>query len=368
MADLFTFVVYLITLFFSVIFIKKGASISSVYNPFYGKIVSGFGLLTMIIVSGLRYNTGTDYESYAFLYDEIAIVDDPSSLDLESGYVLIVEFLNYLNLGAWSFFLVAALLTYGLFVYSYKNYTPILYLGVFFFITYGFYFYSFNGIRQAVAMSALAVAIQFAVQRKIIPFLLVILAGGLVHKSLFLFFPFYFFIHRINIPSIFWYIAFGISLILHFVPFEDIIDLQLISDILSDTEVDYGNFATELTDNADEVGGITLGYAVRVGIGFFILSFYTKITKLDPSTLPYFTLSLIGIILYNSFSHILFMTRINYYFLLFSTFTLAFIVQYLYKSRQEYLANSILVVFVILYCYGIYVGENGCSPYRFIEI
>jgi membrane-associated HD superfamily phosphohydrolase len=119
--------------------------------------------------------------------------------------------------------------------------------------------------------------------------------------------------------------------------------------------------------DSSEVGGLTLGYLVRVGIGFFILSYYNKLIKLNESYLPYFNLSLIGIVLYNAFSHILIIARLNNYFLFFNIFCLAFILHYLFKSRQELFANSILVFFLLLYGYSIYLGENGSSPYLFID-
>ncbi|WP_276390446.1 EpsG family protein [Eudoraea chungangensis] len=366
MTEFFTFFVYLATLFSSVLLARNGFHLNKLKYDRGNYFIVGCSLLVLVLVSGLRYDTGKDYQNYSYLYEEVQFMDNTAELDMEIGYTVLVEFLNNLNLEVWSFFMISAFLTYILFFYSFNKYKPILYLGIFFYITYGFYFYSFNGVRQAIAMSALSVAVMFAQERKIVLYLVVILLGGLMHKSLFLFIPLYFVINQIRFSSLFWYLAFGISLLLHFVPFDNLVDLYLLSEILSGTQVDYGNFAMGLTENANEAGSLTLGYLIRVGIGFFILSFYSKLIKVEPSSLPYFTLALIGIILYNSFSHILFMTRINYYFLLFSTFALAFIIRYLFVSNQLLLANSVLVFFIMLYCYGIYVGENGCSPYTFI--
>jgi len=368
MANPFTYFIYLFTLFLTIFLVKHGYSRSNLKINRKGKLLLIFlGLLVLVVVAGLRYNTGRDYEAYALLYENVADVNDTQELDMEIGYIALAEFLNVLNLEAWSYFTLSAFITYLLYFYSFKNFKSILYLGIFFFITYGFYLYSFNGVRQAIAMSALAVAVMYAQERKIYHYLIIIILGGLMHKSLFLFLPMYFVIHRINLSSFFWYMAFGISLILHFIPFENIIDLDFISNLLSGTQVDYGNFASKLADNSDEAGGLTLGYLVRVGIGFFILAFYSKIIKLYPSSLPYYTLSLVGIVLYNSFSHLLFMTRINYYFLLFTTFSLAFIIQYLYKSKQSLIANAVLMFFLLLFCYGIHLGENGASPYQFLK-
>ncbi|MBU2907270.1 EpsG family protein [Arenibacter algicola] len=368
MADSFTYLIYLSTLFLTIFLVKQGYSRSNLRENARGNLfLISLGLLVLVVVAGLRYNTGQDYEAYALLYENVATVNDTQELDMEPGYIVLVEFLNGLNLEAWSYFTISAFITYLLYFYSFKNFKSNLYLGIFFFITYGFYSYSFNGVRQALAMSALAVAVMYAQERKIYHYFIIIILGGLMHKSLFLFLPMYFVIHRIKLSSFFWYIAFGISLVLHFIPFENIINIEALSNLLSGTQVDYGNFAETFSDNADEAGGLTLGYLVRVGIGFFILFYYSKIIKLEPKCLPYFTLSLIGIVLYNSFSHIVLVTRLNYYFLLFTTFSLAFIIQYLYKTKQSLIANAVLMFFVFLFCYGIHLGENGASPYQFLN-
>lgn len=323
--------------------------------------------MLLVFSSGLRYNTGRDYENYKLLYQEASSYDESIAMEMEIGYSALVHILNNADLKVWSFFTICAFLTYVLFFYSYRGYWDILYLGVFFYLTYGFYFYSFNGVRQAVAMSFLAVAIRYVIERKPLKYLLAIIIGALMHKSLYLFLPFYFFIHRMRLNDKIWYILFFISLGLHFVPFTDLLDLSFITDLISDTEVDYSGYADNLDESANDTAQITLGYLVRVNIGFFILSFYKKITSLNPSSLAYYNLALIGILLYNAFSHILFMTRINYYFLLFSVFVLSFIVQHLFDSKKKILANSVIIVFVFLYCYGIYKGENGVSPYQFIN-
>ena len=366
MADFFTYIIYFSSLFISVGLIKIGYSNQALKKDDKGQRFFIFmALLIMVLIAGLRYNVGQDYVGYTFYYNERPYLDESIGMELEYGYTTLVNFLNELNLEVWSYFMVSAAITYSLLFYSFKYYKHILFLGVFFFITYGFYFYSYNGVRQAVAMSALAVAIMYIQKRKIFHFFGIILLGGLMHKSLFLFFPLDFLIHKIKLPHYVWYLTFFISLILQFIPLADFIDISFISEILSGSQIDYSGFAESMDSN--EVGGLTLGYLVRVAIGLLILSYYNKLIKFNKDYLPYYNLALIGIVLYNAFSHILVIARLNNYFLFFSIFCLAFIVNYLFRSKQKLIANSILVFFLLLFCYSIYLGENGASPYRFIS-
>ena len=211
MTDVLTFSVYFSTLISSVFLAKLGSRSSrSKIKTRLNTIYILVSLIILVVISGFRYNVGQDYIGYAFYYNEQPFLDESIGMEIEYGFILLVNLLNGLELGVWSYFLISALITYTLLFYSFKRYRHLLYLGVFFFITYGFYFFTFNGVRQAIAMSALGASMIFIQKRQLIPFLGTIFLGGLMHKSLFLFFPLYFFINRIKLPPYVWYLAFFI--------------------------------------------------------------------------------------------------------------------------------------------------------------
>ena len=368
MADLFTYIVYFSTLLLSVVLIKMGYNKQTLKRNYKGHILFIFlAFLVLVIISGLRYNVGADYPGYSYLYKEQPYYDDAIGMEIEYGFIFIVDTLNNIGLEVWAFFTLTAFITYFFLFYSFKNYKSLLYLGIFFFITYGFYFFSFNGVRQALAMSALAVAVAFIQERKLFPFLGIILIGGLMHKSLFLFLPLYFVLEKIRLSKYIWYGAFVLSLGLHFLPMASILNISSVISVMADSQIDYSNFLEDTNSDLNVTGSLTLGYLARVGVGFIVLVYYEKLTKLNPNYLPYFTLSLIGVCIYNSFSIILFIGRINNYFLLFHVFTLAFIIDYLLRSKQKLIANAIICFFLVLFFYNIYNNDNGSAPYQFIQ-
>ena len=368
MADLFTYIVYFSTLLLSVVLIKMGYNKQTLKRNYKGHILFIFlAFLVLVIVSGLRYNVGADYPGYSYLYKEQPYYDDAIGMEIEYGFIFIVDTLNNIGLEVWAFYTLTAFITYFFLFYSFKNYKSLLYLGIFFYITYGFYFFSFNGVRQALAMSALAVAVAFIQERKLVPFVGIILIGGLMHKSLFLFVPLYFVLDKIRLSKYIWYGAFLLSLVLHFIPLVSILNISSVFNVLEDSQVDYSHFLEDTNTDLNVSGSLTLGYLARVFVGIIILIYYPIVTKLNPYYFPYFAMSLFGIILYNAFPTILFIGRINNYFLLFHVFTLAFIIDYLLRSKQKLVANAILLYFLILFFSNIYYSDNGSAPYKFIE-
>ena len=368
MADLFTYAIYLGTLLVSVWFAylaynSKSGRENSKRSLFFG----GLSLVVLTLISGLRYNVGADYIGYEFLFDEQPYLDESIGMTMELGYTNLVNYLNMLGLGAWSFFTISAFLTYILFFHSFKYYKPLLYLGIFFFITYGFYFFSFNGVRQAIAVSALAAGMVYIREKKLIPFLILIVLGGLIHKSLFLFAPLYFVLNRIKLSQLAWFIAFSVGIALHFLPAASLLDVTAISLMLEGTYMDYSHILTDRIIDYYEESRLSLGYLARLAIGFYILSYYPVLVKLNKTYLPYFTMSLIGIVIYNAFSHNLLIGRLNIYFLFFTVFSLAFILKYLLKTKQNLQATAVMAFFVLLFCYSIYVGESEVVPYQFIQ-
>lgn len=367
MADFFTYSIYFFTLLSSVALVKIGFNKRTLRKSQNGYLFFiFFAFLILVLIAGLRYNVGKDYQGYSYLFNEQPYYDNTIGVEIEYGFVIIVDMLNSLGLEVWTFFTLSAFITYSLLFYSFKNYKSLLYLGVFVFITYGFYFFTFNGVRQAVAMCALLLAVTFIQERKLYHYFCVILLGGLMHKSLFLFLPLYFILNKIRLSEYIWYGAFIISLVLHFIPLNSIMNISAIFEIFSNTQVDYSSFLED-TDELNVAGSLTNGYLSRVMAGFFVVVYYGKLTKLNANYFPYFTMSLIGIIVYNSFSTIHFIGRINNYFLLFHVFTFAFIINYLYKSKRDIIAHAIVCFLLVIFYYNIQKNDNGSVPYQFIQ-
>jgi len=163
--------------------------------------------LILILQSGLR-NVAVGADTYAY-YESFELVKVTSwkeigttisdyyrhNIGKDPGYlafqkisqVLITNYQIYLCLIAVLFF--SAL---GNFIY--KN-TKRLADAIFAFILYLSLFYAFfsiTGIRQTIATAATIWSFEFIKQRKLLPFLILILLASTIHKSALIFLPFYY--------------------------------------------------------------------------------------------------------------------------------------------------------------------------------
>ena len=368
MADLLTYFVYFGVLIFSVGFSYSAYGNRGVIrHPSKRLLFGSLSLLVLVLVAGLRDEVGRDYEGYSYLYSAQPYLNSSSGVKLEFGYTWIVNLLNNANLDVWSFFTVFAFLTFSILFLSFSNFKHLLPLGIFFTITNGFLFFSFNGVRQAVAISVLALAIKYAYERKIVIYFILIFAGSTIHKSLLLFLPFYWILSKLNLLSPkTWNYLFVLSLILYLIPSNYFFSIvSYFSDLMKNSYLDYSNILDNAKD-AIELNKFSPGYLIRVCIGLIIIIFYRKLQHY-PLYLPYYSMAMLGVIIYNAFSYIPFIARLNNYFLFFQIFAFAFIIENSYKTNRRFFGDGIIFLFLLLLVYNIVIGDNGVTPYKFIS-
>lgn len=140
-----------------------------------------FGIL--IIVSGLRYDVGTDYFSYRYYFDQINFGNDTPA---EIGFELIVKSLQYFGFGYQSMFLLFSLITLVCFYLGLRWYSqnivifkPTLYILFFIYI----YVFSFNGVRQSLAAAIVFLASSYFLKGDNKKSIILILIASLFHIS-----------------------------------------------------------------------------------------------------------------------------------------------------------------------------------------
>ena len=150
-----------------------------------------FLVLTFLIVGGFRYKVGTDYGAYYRLYqtDLTDLLLRFRTLD-EPGIYLITFLCRLVwNEGLFVIFIENAIVTFLVFkgIKSYKltNITVPLLMYIF----YCGWTFSFNGVRQAIAMSIIFAFSKQDGKRWVIKYIAIVFMAFLFHKSALFMFP-----------------------------------------------------------------------------------------------------------------------------------------------------------------------------------
>lgn len=131
--------------------------------------------LIIFIPSAIRYNIGTDFPNYIYIYDNLE-----SHTHMEPGFYYINKLLRFVNARAqWSIAVLAFIFSYAA-IFSYpKKDAWILHLA----FTLSLLFFSFNGIRQAIAIAFSLWAFKHYLYNKLLTASLLIFIGSLFHAA-----------------------------------------------------------------------------------------------------------------------------------------------------------------------------------------
>lgn len=153
-------------------------------------------ILIFTLIAGLRYNVGVDYPFYLSEYISLQEYGHTHRKTYEQGYYFITKLLADADLHFFFFFAFWAALQISLIYYALRNRKFLLpYIGLFIMLS-SFFLDWMNGIRQAVAECFFIYSICFIKERKLIPYIIIILLASLIHKSAIILLPFYFILYK----------------------------------------------------------------------------------------------------------------------------------------------------------------------------
>ena len=184
--------VFLMSIFLSLHFLKKSEDTTRIgyfnYNDFkyrHYTIKNYIGIffvaLPAIIVSGIRYDVGTDYiGTYTVDYNLIKMGYGTRN---EPFSTLLYKLSIFLSEAPQVFFFLSSIICVGLaFVGIYKYSVRPLYAIILYFLTYQ-YFLSMNIIRQMIAMVIVFVGLKYLFEKRYVEFILVVGMATLFHYS-----------------------------------------------------------------------------------------------------------------------------------------------------------------------------------------
>lgn len=226
--------------------------------------------LALVLPAALRYETGTDYGNYVNLFTRMSI-----DTDIEVGWKYLNLLIKNCGLSVQWIFIVSAILIYYpiCFVVERRHFciTIILY------ILFGFYFKSYNGLRQLIAVSFVLWAIVDVEKKKYVQSIVLLLLGYLFHISVLFVLP-CLLISKIRLKGRFlpFIILFlGILLILKFNV------LEIAFHLLAMVGHDFARYGGTWFADRMEIG-TGLGIFLRLALVILACLMYRKIVRTYP--------------------------------------------------------------------------------------
>lgn len=189
--------------------VNKGTGVTN--NSAYVIIVS----ILLIAIAGLRDpSVGIDTLTYLNHFYEInsyELSEVLYGIDREQGYILFVHFIGQV-FGEFQVFLFSVAIIY-IFVVSYYiyNFSRIPVLSYVLFIGFGFYTFGMSAIRQTIAISLIMIAYRYAMQKRLLMFLLFEGVASMFHITALIFLPSFWFNRlEFNKKSLAWVIVIAV--------------------------------------------------------------------------------------------------------------------------------------------------------------
>lgn len=311
--------------------------------------------LILALFSALRYGIGVDYLTYGIHIRNIqasSALFNPN-MYMEIGFQVLVKFCCLITDDPIFVMIVMAVLTNFFFLKAIYEQSDNIKLSIFIYITWGYYFFTFNSIRSYLAISLALYSIRYIKYNKYIQFVIIILIASLFHKSVLICLPFYIIANR-KLKSV--HFIYGILILIAIVLLKNQIE-TLIFKI-------YPSYLGSVYD-VDEVSYLNIlkGLAVT-GLG---LIFYKSMQEKKIFNF-YFNLNFFALLIYCLGYWIPQVSRIGFYFNISSIIFIPSFLENLYDSRIRILGKYICIVlscglFIILMI-GFYDPALKLLPYE----
>lgn len=293
----------------------------------------------------------TDAYRYTELYNNIRINGFiPTYLEVtEFGYLKLNQAFSYANVDHKVFFSLISsfqLLIYVFFIKKLKLEIKLTSWFFFFLFTLGYYNWSLNGIRQALAIVIFTYSIRYIINKSFIKYLACLVFASLFHKTVIIMLPLYF-IRNLRFSQFGLIIIYTISVLSIFIFSGSTNALQNIISVLNIDDLNvYLN--SDILNVDDERTSSGLGVVIRVLFGFIIINNSIAIINYTKSNI-FFNLYFISQVLLNVFYGVEAISRFTTYFTPINAFILASFVCVSSTRIQKLCALIIVIVQSIIY-------------------
>ncbi len=306
--------------------------------------------LPLLFVGAFRYDVGEDYLlAYVPYFEKVSSAQ--GNYDRMEPLFHLINWLVALLHGDYIWVFAISALMFIAFVYSqiFKD-SPYPELSIFLLVAMGYYFVSFNAMRQMIGCAILLFSIRFIESRQLLRFMLCVAVASCFHVSCVVFAAMYWF-GRIKIKP---FVAFALSAAL-FVLKEGV--AWILKEIISLTK--YGIYFSSIFDTGEVA-------AVMLAINAILLLLASMCYQENPSYRIYYNLQLVALCVTIFSGSIALFLRLLWVFGLPSIIMIPMAVRQIpmEKSRKLVTATVVLLFFIYAtYTVGIQ-NSNSVLPYQ----
>lgn len=319
-----------------------------------------FAFSSMLLISGLRYEVGTDYREYVNIFTNIINSDGWGVIGkIEPIFVIISKSIGIISSNPqWMFFITSLFIIYFIFKSVLKD-VELYELAIFLFIAFGFYTSSFNIVRQWMAISIILYGYVFLRYKNKKKFFCCLLVGVLCHYSAIIVLLVYPIIKRMrrNITRL-CIIGFGAFF---FVNSNFII--RILQNICSNVEM--LNKYTRYLNIKENIGGSVFVMPMFCLLTFFLYIIIMKYKRIHNIEI-YINILVIGFFFSILGQKIMIFNRLQFYFVIILTIVIPKMINNLNKKEKAILYYLCLLMGSLFYIYTLINNGGHPIPYRMI--
>ncbi|UOR13800.1 EpsG family protein [Halobacillus amylolyticus] len=331
-----------LALVFGFALLAKLGAVSVQYNTVTwirpNKLLITAALSSLVVVSGLRSNIGDTY-FYKHTYEVNTFTWEFIQSQKDIGFGLLQMLLKYVSNDPQLLLITTAFITNSLVIVVLYNYSRMLELSIYVYITGGLFLVSMNGVRQALAAAIAFTAIKFLIEASFTKYMIVILFASLFHLSALILLPIYFLVQvKVWSKATIALIVFSILIVMGYEQFS-----ALLFTAIEGTQ--YGGYE----DFAE--GGANL-LRVAVDLVPLLIAYLgrNKLREIFPNSDVIINMCLIGCVFMVVATQNWIFARFNVYFGLYQLILVSWVVK-LFRERDEKLVYYGIIVCYLVYFY-----------------
>jgi len=311
------------------------------------------------VVAGLRVNVGTDFHEYRTLFYNFYDLSFNSTVNIELFYFYLNKLIGLFTQNPQWLFIISAFIIYIFYYQVIVKECNYIELAVFLFISFGFYFSSFNILRQWIACAIIFYAFLFLFNKQLIRFLIATIIASLFHITAIIVIPLYFLIRKLrkNTTRIL------IMLCATIISFMPNFILNNINNVL--ISINFNQKYFKYIDESASSGAFTYPlFCLIVFFGYFLVRY--KIVEINKNSEFHINILTVAFVISILGQNLLIFARLHFYFLPILIIIIPNIIEAFKRETKIIAYFSVLILGFVFMIY--ILNHNGGEPLPYISI